>query len=284
MGGASDIAGYLERARGQAAAALHHLRQRRRRQEHADRPPAAREPQPVRRPAVRAGARQPAPRHPGRGGRLRAAARRPRRRARAGHHHRRRLPLLQHRPAQLHRRRLPGPRAVHPQHGHRRLDRGPGRGAGRRAQGPADADSPAQLHRRAFRHSPRRAGGEQDGPGAATRATCSSRSRHDYRALAATLGIASVQRDPAVRPGRRQRRSTRSARMPWYEGPALLEHLDTVDARRRREGATGAFRMPVQWVCRPSQDFRGFAGQDRRRPVAGRRRGRSACRRASARG
>jgi hypothetical protein len=54
--------------------------------------------------------------------RLRAAGRRPGGRARAGHHHRRGLPLLQHRQAQVHRRRHAGPRAVHAQHGHRRLD------------------------------------------------------------------------------------------------------------------------------------------------------------------
>src|SRR3546814_9810468 len=45
---------------------------------------------------------------------------------------------------------------------------------------------------------------------------------------------------------------------PWYGGPPLLEHLETVDARRKEE--TGGFRLPVQWVCRPNQNFRGFAG------------------------
>ena len=43
-------------------------------------------------------------------------------RARAGHHHRRRVPLLLDRPAQVHHRRHARPRAVHAQHGHRRLD------------------------------------------------------------------------------------------------------------------------------------------------------------------
>ena len=43
--------------------------------------------------------------------------------ARAGHHHRRRLPLLRHAAAQVHHRRHAGPRAVHPQHGHRRVHR-----------------------------------------------------------------------------------------------------------------------------------------------------------------
>ena len=51
----------------------------------------------------------------------------------------------------------------------------------------------------------------------------------------------------------------KSERTPWYVGPALLEYLETVEvdaaAAQRR-----AFRMPVQWVNRPNQDFRGFMG------------------------
>ena len=45
---------------------------------------------------------------------------------------------------------------------------------------------------------------------------------------------------------------------PWYDGPSLLEHLETVEVARvsRDRG----FRLPVQWVCRPNQNFRGFAG------------------------
>jgi bifunctional enzyme CysN/CysC len=49
----------------------------------------------------------------------------------------------------------------------------------------------------------------------------------------------------------------RSANTPWYEGPALLEHLETVPVD---EAAARPFRMPVQWVNRPDADFRGFAG------------------------
>jgi bifunctional enzyme CysN/CysC len=48
-------------------------------------------------------------------------------------------------------------------------------------------------------------------------------------------------------------------RTPWYTGPTLLEHLETIPVGdRARENA---FRMPVQWVNRPNLDFRGFAGQ-----------------------
>ena len=51
----------------------------------------------------------------------------------------------------------------------------------------------------------------------------------------------------------------RSTRMPWYSGPALLEHLEALDAAPADGG--GAFRMPVQWVNRPHLDFRGFCGR-----------------------
>lgn len=51
----------------------------------------------------------------------------------------------------------------------------------------------------------------------------------------------------------------RSARMPWFDGPSLLEHLETVEAAPDPERAP--FRLPVQRVIRPHQDFRGFAGQ-----------------------
>jgi bifunctional enzyme CysN/CysC len=50
-----------------------------------------------------------------------------------------------------------------------------------------------------------------------------------------------------------------SERTPWYDGPTLLEYLETVEVDlERMEHAP--FRMPVQLVSRPSSDFRGFAG------------------------
>jgi sulfate adenylyltransferase subunit 1 len=51
----------------------------------------------------------------------------------------------------------------------------------------------------------------------------------------------------------------RSAAMPWYHGPALLEHLETVEVQDIAIGA--AFRFPVQRVVRPDHTFRGYAGQ-----------------------
>src|SRR5205814_5191538 len=50
----------------------------------------------------------------------------------------------------------------------------------------------------------------------------------------------------------------RSTHTPWYEGPSLLDHLESIDVT----DAPGErpFRFPVQWVNRPNADFRGFAG------------------------
>ena len=51
----------------------------------------------------------------------------------------------------------------------------------------------------------------------------------------------------------------RSARADWYQGPTLLEHLETVPV------TTGdtleSLRFPIQMVIRPDANFRGFAGR-----------------------
>ena len=52
---------------------------------------------------------------------------------------------------------------------------------------------------------------------------------------------------------------TRSRRMPWYQGPALLDHLETVPIASYSN--LTSLRFPVQYVIRPNLDFRGFAGQ-----------------------
>ena len=51
----------------------------------------------------------------------------------------------------------------------------------------------------------------------------------------------------------------RSANMPWYKGDVLLDYLETVDVQdaAKEQG----FYMPVQRVCRPDHNFRGFEGQ-----------------------
>ena len=88
-------------------------------------------------------ARQRAEGDDGRRDRSVAAHGRPQGRARAGHHDRRRLPLLLDQPAQVHHRRLSGPRAVHAQHGDGRVELRPRHHPDRRAARRAAADARA---------------------------------------------------------------------------------------------------------------------------------------------
>jgi bifunctional enzyme CysN/CysC len=79
----------------------------------------------------------------------------------------------------------------------------------------------------------------------------------EYGLLASQLGIAHVQAIPlSALEGDNVLR--RSDAMAWYDGPTLLEHLESVDTHR--DGRDIGFRLPVQWVARPDQHFRGFAG------------------------
>jgi bifunctional enzyme CysN/CysC len=79
----------------------------------------------------------------------------------------------------------------------------------------------------------------------------------DYRSFAAGIGIEAITCIPmSAVAGDNVTKS--SERMPWYRGPPLLAHLETVTLDGEKEGAP--FRMPVQWVSRPNANFRGFAG------------------------
>ena len=51
----------------------------------------------------------------------------------------------------------------------------------------------------------------------------------------------------------------RSVKTPWYGGPSLLEYLEEIPVAE--EYSSGPFRFPVQYVIRPDDSFRGFAGQ-----------------------
>lgn len=53
--------------------------------------------------------------------------------------------------------------------------------------------------------------------------------------------------------------TSRSGRTPWYDGGSLLEYLEDVDVEAA--DAEGGFTMPIQRVCRPNSNFRGFQGQ-----------------------
>ncbi|WP_181178134.1 sulfate adenylyltransferase subunit CysN [Mesorhizobium sp. B4-1-3] len=79
----------------------------------------------------------------------------------------------------------------------------------------------------------------------------------DYAEFARELGFVSVAPIPmSARFG--DNVTSRSERTPWYSGPSLIEHLETVSVD---EAAVELpFRFPVQYVNRPNLDFRGFAG------------------------
>ena len=80
----------------------------------------------------------------------------------------------------------------------------------------------------------------------------------DYAAFAREIGIESVTAMP-ISGFRGDNITAPSANMPWYNGPTLMAHLESIDVDSRREVAR-PLRMPVQWVNRPDLDFRGFAG------------------------
>lgn len=80
----------------------------------------------------------------------------------------------------------------------------------------------------------------------------------DYRAFATSIGIDDVTAIP-ISALRGDNITEPSTHLPWYSGPTLVEHLETVAIDD--DDADGPFRLPVQWVNRPDLDFRGFAGQ-----------------------
>lgn len=81
----------------------------------------------------------------------------------------------------------------------------------------------------------------------------------DYRAFAADIGMVESVALP-ISGFKGDNITAPSQKMSWYQGPTLMQHLETVDLDQQADQA-GAFRMPVQWVNRPNLDFRGFAGK-----------------------
>ncbi|HET9330189.1 MAG TPA: GTP-binding protein, partial [Steroidobacteraceae bacterium] len=80
----------------------------------------------------------------------------------------------------------------------------------------------------------------------------------DYKVFAARIGLSDITAIP-LSAVHGDNVVARSARTAWYQGPALLEHLESVEVDAPLGRAP--FRLPVQWVNRPNADFRGFAGQ-----------------------
>ncbi len=80
---------------------------------------------------------------------------------------------------------------------------------------------------------------------------------HEFRDFADRLGFSTLFSIPlSARFG--DNVIERSKSLPWYEGPTLLSHIESVEVETDRQA--GPFRLPVQWVNRPNLDFRGFAG------------------------
>jgi bifunctional enzyme CysN/CysC len=79
----------------------------------------------------------------------------------------------------------------------------------------------------------------------------------DYRAFAATLGADNVTLIPASAL-KGDNIIERSPAMPWYRGATLMAHLETVEVGD--DDLEKPFFLPVQWVNRPNQNFRGFSG------------------------
>jgi bifunctional enzyme CysN/CysC len=79
----------------------------------------------------------------------------------------------------------------------------------------------------------------------------------EYREFAKQIGLSDITPIP-LSALQGDNMLERSARTPWYRGPTLMGYLEDVEIEDDLQGKP--FRLPVQWVNRPNQDFRGFAG------------------------
>ncbi len=80
----------------------------------------------------------------------------------------------------------------------------------------------------------------------------------DYKEFAAKLSVQDIIFIP-ISALKGDNVVEKSDQMPWYDGPTLLHHLENVNVGSGRNLVD--FRFPVQYVIRPNQNFRGFAGQ-----------------------
>jgi bifunctional enzyme CysN/CysC len=79
----------------------------------------------------------------------------------------------------------------------------------------------------------------------------------EYRDFAAQIGLENIVPVP-LSALRGDNMLERSSATPWFEGPTLMSYLESVEIEDDLQQRP--FRLPVQWVNRPNQDFRGFAG------------------------
>ncbi|GAA4803525.1 sulfate adenylyltransferase subunit CysN [Tomitella cavernea] len=80
----------------------------------------------------------------------------------------------------------------------------------------------------------------------------------EFREFAGRVGAANVVTIP-ISALMGDNLTGRSPHTPWYNGPSLIEHLETVEIEDDHQ--TRPMRLPVQWVNRPDHTFRGFSGQ-----------------------
>src|SRR3546814_14543167 len=80
----------------------------------------------------------------------------------------------------------------------------------------------------------------------------------DYTAFAEGIGLKNFLPVP-ISGLKGDNITLRSDNTPWYNGPVLLDHLETVELDTERL-AQRPFPMAVQWVNRPHTDFRGISG------------------------
>jgi len=80
----------------------------------------------------------------------------------------------------------------------------------------------------------------------------------DYAEFATSIGIEDFTAIP-ISGFKGDNVTALSGNTPWFAGPTLIEHLETVELDGDADRAK-PFRMAVQWVNRPNLDFRGFAG------------------------
>jgi bifunctional enzyme CysN/CysC len=79
----------------------------------------------------------------------------------------------------------------------------------------------------------------------------------EYRDFAAQIGLENIVSVP-LSALRGDNMLERSSNTPWFDGPTLMSYLESVEIEDDLQQRP--FRLPVQWVNRPNQDFRGFAG------------------------
>ena len=80
----------------------------------------------------------------------------------------------------------------------------------------------------------------------------------DYRKFADSIGVEDFTAIPMSGLAG-DNITARSGNTPWYDGPVLIDHLETLEVSNTASQAK-PFRISVQWVNRPNLDFRGFSG------------------------